>query len=202
MLREVRGSIAPVPNGGSPPGPRHAGRGGHRAPPVLAEVLRQRTAENAIFTDGAEEDGVVGVGGMLLDESVTGNEFFGGVPGRCRRGPVNEQVERHKGYHLRRQRGQGVLDQGHQRIQGLREVGHRLLVQGSRRGAVHLDWESGLGVQPRRCTIQTCLPGHAVVRDHLKKSGDDVGRFFWTAPCEVRRREAVTSTPLGTKQQQ
>ena len=34
-----------------------------------------------IFTDGAEEDGVVGVGGMLLDESVTGNEFFGGVVG-------------------------------------------------------------------------------------------------------------------------
>ena len=32
-----------------------------------------------IFKDGAEEDGVVGVGGMLLDESVTGNEFFGGA---------------------------------------------------------------------------------------------------------------------------
>ena len=117
-----------------------------------------------IFTDGAEENGVVGVGGVLLDESVIGNEFFGGVVGDTiveawmkagEKRRVIHQTEvypaaiamdlwasrlRGRSSHLRRQRrGQRVLDQGHWHIHGLREVGHRLLVQGSQRGAVHLD---------------------------------------------------------------
>ena len=182
-----------------------------------------------IFTDGAEEDGVVGVGGMLLDESVTGNEFFGGVVGDTIVEEWMKAGDKRRVIHQAEVfRAAVAVDLCTSRLRGSRAT---IFVDNSEAKACLIKGTSASKASAKLVTDFWCkaaeeelyiwigrvasasnpsdAPSRRVcptlrhlVRDHMKKSGDDVGGFFWTTPCELRRREAVTSTPLGTKQQQ